>query len=135
MVELQFRQPFRKDALSYSAWIFKQGGEALPVWLGFALALLMVVLVLWRAPRTPAGFAAGVGLTMLVFFSVNKQAFCNYYYLVLGAFACGGAACYPLEAREPGSSHWPSPRRPAAPRPAPRARSPVRRCVPPPAPV
>jgi hypothetical protein len=101
VVELQFHQPFRKDALSYSAWLVKQGGQALPVWVGFALAVVMVALALWRAPRTPAGFAAGVGLTMLALFSVNKQAFCNYYFLVLGAFACGAAVSYPLEARAP----------------------------------
>ena len=63
----------------------------MPVWLGFALALAMVVLVLLRAPRTPAGFAAGVGLTMLAFFSVNKQAFCNYYFFVAGALCCAAA--------------------------------------------
>ncbi len=118
VVELQFRQPFRKDALSYSAWIVKQGGEALPVWLGFALALLLVVLVLWRAPRTPAGFAAGIGLAMLAFFSVNKQAFCNYYYLVVGAFACGGAASFPLAARQPARQRVAAPAPPAAPAPA-----------------
>jgi hypothetical protein len=105
VVEMQLMQPFRKDALSYSAWIVKQGGEALPIWLGFALAVLMVGLALWRAPRTPAGFAAGVGLTMLAFFSVNKQAFCNYYFLVVGAFACGAAASFlrplPEPARQP----------------------------------
>ena len=115
VVELQFRQPFRKDALSYSAWIFKQGGEALPVWLGFALAVLMVALVLWRAPRTPAGMAAGIGLTMLVFFSVNKQAFCNYYFLVLGALTCAAAAAGALATDpEPGLA-----RPPADPRPVP----------------
>ncbi len=95
VIELQFLQPFRKDALSYSAWIVKQGGQMLPVWLGFALALVMVILVLWRAPRTPAGFAGGVAVTMLVFFSVNKQAFCNYYFLVLGALVCAAAASDP----------------------------------------
>jgi hypothetical protein len=117
VVELQFHQPFRKDALSYSAWMVKQGGEALPVWVGFALAVVMVVLVLWRAPRTPAGLAAGVGLTMVAFFSVNKQAFCNYYYLVLGAFACGAAVSFPLEVRAPAASPFRAP----APEPEPAA--------------
>ena len=59
---------------------------------------------------------------MLVFFSVNKQAFCNYYYLVVGAFACGGAASFPLEAREqvaqPRERGHPEPARPADPPPA-----------------
>jgi hypothetical protein len=109
VIELQFLQPFRKDALSYSAWIVKQGGEALPVWLGFALALVMAALVVWRAPRTPGGFAGGVALVMLFFFSVNKQAFCNYYFLVLGALTCAAAASYPLALREPASERRPAP--------------------------
>jgi hypothetical protein len=116
VVELQFIQPFRKDALSYSAWIVKQGGEMLPVWLGFVLALVMVVLVLWRAPRTPAGFAGGVAVTMLVFFSVNKQAFCNYYFLVLGALACAAAAAQPDDP-DPQPARPPAP--PATPDPSP----------------
>jgi hypothetical protein len=118
VVELQFLQPFRKDALSYSAWMVKQGGEMLPVWLGFALAVVMVLLVLWRAPRTPAGFAGGVALTMLAFFSVNKQAFCNYYFLVLGALVCAAAAAEP-PAPEPVSVPAPAPAASTGPPPAP----------------
>jgi hypothetical protein len=46
-----------------------------------------------RAPRTPAGFAGATAVFFFVFFLLSKQAFMNYYYLVLVALACavGGA--------------------------------------------
>jgi hypothetical protein len=40
---------------------------------------------LWRASRTPAGFAAAVALTLLLVFACSKKAFCNYYFFTLGA--------------------------------------------------
>jgi len=53
------------------------------------------VLVLRRAPRTPAGFAAGASLVFLAFFAFNKQAFCNYYFFVIGGICCALAASQP----------------------------------------
>ena len=41
-------------------------------------------LALWRLPRTPAGFAMAIGVTFFGFFVFNKQAFCNYYFFVVG---------------------------------------------------
>jgi hypothetical protein len=93
VVVLQLWQPFRPDALSYLAW-FAQGsaGARLPTALAFIAAFIALGLALWRAPRTPAGFAAGVALVYIAFFAFNKQAFCNYYFFVLGAMACAAAA-------------------------------------------
>jgi hypothetical protein len=51
-----------------------------------------IALALWRAPRTPAGFAAASALVFLVFFAFNKQAFTNYYSLVIGALCTAAAA-------------------------------------------
>jgi hypothetical protein len=52
----------------------------------------MIVMGL-KAPRTAAGFAAGGALILLAFFAFNKQAFCNYYFVVVGALWCAvGAA-------------------------------------------
>jgi hypothetical protein len=56
-----------------------------PSFVAFALAAGAIVLCLWKCPRTPSGFAAGFALTFLVFFAFNKQAFCNYYHLVIAA--------------------------------------------------
>jgi hypothetical protein len=51
-----------------------------------------IAMALWRAPRTPAGFAAAVAVTFTVFFAFSKQAFGNYYFFVIGALACALAA-------------------------------------------
>ena len=85
VVLLQLYQPFRSDALSYLAWFAQDGAARLPTSLAFLAAFLALGIALWRAPRTPAGFAAGVALVYLAFFAFNKQAFCNYYYFVIGA--------------------------------------------------
>lgn len=92
VVALQLHQPFRADALSFSAWYARDGAGPLPTASAFVAAVVAVALCLWRAPRTPAGFAASVALSLLAFFAFNKQAFCNYYYLVIGALCCAAGA-------------------------------------------
>ena len=37
-------------------------------------------------------FALGLSATFLVFFGLNKQAFCNYYFFVIGALCVAVAA-------------------------------------------
>ena len=66
-----------------------------PAWPAFVLAPLALAVGLWRAPRTPAGFALAVALTFLVFFAFNKQAFVNYYFFLVGALCCALAAAGP----------------------------------------
>jgi hypothetical protein len=93
-VALQFRQPFRWDALSFLAWW--RGGERSPLpppmlVVPFAALALATAAVLWRCRRTPAGFAAGTALVFFAFFAFNKQAFANYYYLVIAAMCCAVA--------------------------------------------
>ena len=105
VVLLQFEQPFRGDALSYLVPLTGPDGAA-PVWLVPLVVGAAYLLALTRAPRTPAGFAAGAGLVFLVFFAFNKQAFANYYFLVIAMLA-GAAALSrlprPADARRP----WP----------------------------
>jgi hypothetical protein len=104
----QFEQPFRKDALSYLAWHawnkdalgyrawyawnFSEHHPASRTWLAFLAAALMSAFALRRCPRSPAGFAAAIAVVYLAFFSLNKQAFCNYYFFVIGAICCAIAA-------------------------------------------
>jgi len=95
----QGRQPFRPDALSYMAWTAKDGIPRLPQWASFAVAFVALVLSSWRAPRTPAGFAAASAFVFVVFFAFAKQAFCNYYFLVLGLGCCALAALHAPAAR------------------------------------
>jgi hypothetical protein len=95
VVSLQFRQPFRPDALSYLSWV----GEALWAPLAvtaipFALLFLTIGLVLWR--RRSMSFASAMAFCFLLFFAFNKQAFANYYFFVIGAMACGIAELMPL---------------------------------------
>ena len=92
VVALQFHQPFRADSLSFPAHIALDGGPILAVWIAFAVMIPAALLGLWRAGRTPSGFAGTVALTLFLFVAFNKQAFCNYYYFALGAMCCAIAA-------------------------------------------
>jgi hypothetical protein len=88
VVWLQTVQPFRADALSYPSALVALGITPPPVIPTLlALSAPAVGIVLWRAPRTPQGFATAVTLVLGVFFAFNKQSFCNYWFLVLGAAA------------------------------------------------
>jgi hypothetical protein len=55
----------------------------------FVPALLLSVR---KASRGPAGFASAMALVYVVFIAFNKQAFCNYYFFVIGCFCCAIAA-------------------------------------------
>jgi hypothetical protein len=86
-VILQFRQPFRNDALSYLAWMGESfWSKGAVVLIPFLALFASIALVLWR--RRSIGFAAAVAFCFLLFFAFNKQAFANYYFFVVGAMAC-----------------------------------------------
>jgi hypothetical protein len=54
------------------------------------LAVIAAVsFALRKAPRTPAGFAASLGLISLIFFVLNIAGFCNYYFFCAGALCLG----------------------------------------------
>lgn len=97
VVMLQFYQPFRSDSLSLLAWWTSLGhlppSSAIP----FGVAAIASALAVWRCPRTAAGFSAAIAITFLGFFAFNKQAFCNYYFLVIGALCVTLAAYTPRE--------------------------------------
>jgi hypothetical protein len=89
---MQFYQPHRPDALSFAAtWAVDHGTE-LPQYIPFLAAIVAIAVSLWRAPRTVSGFAGSVALVYLLFFAFAKQAFCNYYYYVIGLLCCAIAA-------------------------------------------
>nr|MDQ2658860.1 hypothetical protein [Verrucomicrobiota bacterium] len=95
VVLFQMFQPFRPDAISYPALIYALNGHHDPsIWISFAALFAALLLALWRCPRTPAGYAAGVTFVNLTFFIFNKQAFPNYYYFVVVT------ACWALAATE-----------------------------------
>lgn len=99
VVLLQFVQPFRTDALSYLVWIYSLTGQRPGTWIAAPVAIVAIALALWKAPRSPAGFAAGVTLTTTLFFAFSKQAFANYYYFTIATacWAVASAKVYPFE--------------------------------------
>jgi hypothetical protein len=95
VITLQMQQPFRTEALSFLAWWAARGHTPPSSLISFAAALIASTVCIWRLPKTAGGFAATIGFTFLAFFAFNKQAFCNYYYFVIGAFATTLAAWEP----------------------------------------
>lgn len=91
-VAVHLLQPFRPDSLSIPAVIVRAGGPELPSALSFGVAALAMAFVLWKAPRTPAGFCIGMAVVLLAFFLFSKQAFMHYYFLVIAILACAVAA-------------------------------------------
>ena len=89
VVEVQFLQPSRPDALAYPAWF---GMPQVAAVAGFVALVPALAFVIWRSARTPAGYAGAIALVYLVFFAFNKQAFANYYYMVVGALCIAVAA-------------------------------------------
>jgi hypothetical protein len=106
IVVWQLVQPFRADALSYLVWIYNHdGGQKLPIWIPFLVVIPAILLALRRCARSPAGFACAVTFISLTFFAFNKQAFCNYYFFVIGAALWSVAALRPQQVEYvPGSS-------------------------------
>ena len=72
------RQPFRSDSLSIANLICP-----LPLYLIVALVLVGTLFALNKARPHPSMFAACYGFTLLIFVCTNKQAFCNYYFLIV----------------------------------------------------
>lgn len=91
VVLLRVIPSFAPYALTYLAWMYSWSGKVPPTWIGTLIGVAAVALVLWKAPRTPAGFAAGTTLVMALFFAFSRQAFCNYYYFTI-ATACWAIA-------------------------------------------
>jgi hypothetical protein len=97
----QTKQPFRMDALSYISATAKDGVPVLPLWLNIAVLPVAWAIAAWRAPRTPAGLGAASALLFLFFVAFAKQAFCNYYFLVLGCLCCALAMLQPEDGKAP----------------------------------
>jgi hypothetical protein len=84
VVAFQFMQPLRIDALSHLVWMHKRLPRYDIVrWTAFVLLLPTTVFALWRAERSPAGFASALTLVNLAFVAFSKQAFYNYYYFTV----------------------------------------------------
>lgn len=91
----QWYQIFRYDSLSYAALYARATGQ-LPSQLLPFVVLCVALLLTWRyAAHSPAGFAAALALCLGLFFAFSKQAFFNYYFLVIGLL-CSAFAAEPM---------------------------------------
>ena len=89
---LQMREPFRLDSLSYLSWAARHGfGAGSFIWSIGAGAVALTAGVL-MTPNTSAGFALTLALSAFATFAFGTKAFCNYYFFVVGALCCAGAA-------------------------------------------
>ncbi|MGE5609943.1 MAG: hypothetical protein ACM359_11865 [Bacillota bacterium] len=111
-VKLQLIQPFRKDSISYLAWFAWVVSEPWAIRLAgiaFFASLAAIIVALRNCPHSPQGFAAATAFVYLAFLALNKQAFCNYYFLVIAAFASAVA----LSATSPAAPAAPASEAPA----------------------
>lgn len=85
------KQPFRVESLSIPAAIVRTFGGEPMLWTAPVAMLGAYALALWRAPRTPGAFVTASAWVLLVFFAFGKQAFTNYYALMVMFLATAGA--------------------------------------------
>lgn len=86
VVVFHLLQPSQTYALSYMALLGRHGIR-LPGWVAFLLTAAAIYFVIRKTPQTTPEIFSAVAFIMLVLFVFNKVAFCNYYYLVIGALA------------------------------------------------
>jgi hypothetical protein len=91
IVTFHFRNPLRLDALSLAVDAYREWGVILPPAFCFTLALAATWVVSRGSAPGILRFLAGGAVVWLLFFVTAKQAFCNYYYLVI-VFLCAAAS-------------------------------------------
>jgi hypothetical protein len=93
VVQMQFLQPFREDALSLLALYQHRTGAPPPFGAAPAFVAAAVVLAVTLRRRLHAGLAvSAAAAAWLVFVLFNKQAFCNYDWLGAGLLGTAAAA-------------------------------------------
>ncbi len=84
----QWYQNFRTDALSFAAFYHNLTGNMPSLFLPFIVLAISLVIV-WRyVLRSPAGYCAALTFCLVMFFAFGKQAFANYYFLIIGLLCC-----------------------------------------------
>ncbi len=97
VVRLQFVQPFRSDSVALPALIPDWWLSLHPlVSLGapFLAVVIGSIAVARRTPTGAQGFALGSAFVLLVALVTSKQAFVNYYLVVIGSLFAAAAATY-----------------------------------------
>jgi hypothetical protein len=83
----------------------RAGFGRIPTIVPLILAVAVALLCLNKLKQSPHSFALAFTLTFLTFFAFNKQAFANYYFLVIASLCCALAT----------AAHSGTPRRAAVP--------------------
>ncbi|WP_242343184.1 hypothetical protein [Anaeromyxobacter terrae] len=91
IVAFQLEQPFRPDSLSWPALVVRGGGPILPAWPAALIAAATMALAAVRRPLSLERAVLAGAAAWLAFVVFSKQAFCNYYWLVVGLF-CAAVA-------------------------------------------
>lgn len=86
--------PVRPDALTYITWVQRKFGVQIPYQLAFPASAIVLGLAAWKGPRTLGRITMAVLASMTVFFVINKWAFANYYFTLLGLSALAAAASF-----------------------------------------
>lgn len=99
--------PARGDALTLTNWVWRKYAVALsPRW-AFPATAVVAGLSLWKLRGSTARFGVALVFTYSVFFVINKWAFANYYFLLLGLAALAAACTFHGESGTP--EHPPTP--------------------------
>lgn len=93
--------PVRPDALTYITWVRRKFGVEIPYVLAFPASAALIGLAAWKGPRTIGRLTMAVVASVTIFFVINKWAFANYYFTLLGLSALAAAASLDkLEAKD-----------------------------------
>ncbi len=84
--------PVRPDALTYITWVRRKFGVEIPYVLAFPVSATLIGLAAWKGPRTIGRITMAVVASVTSFFVINKWAFANYYFTLLGLSALAAAA-------------------------------------------
>lgn len=84
--------PVRQDALTYITWVRRKFNVEIPYVLAFPGAFLVAGLAAWKSDKSLGRLAMAAVAAMTVFFVINKWAFANYYFTLLGLSAIAAAA-------------------------------------------
>lgn len=93
--------PVRPDALTYVTWVQRKFGVQIPYVLAFPASAALIGLAAWKGPRTIGRLTMAVVASITIFFVINKWAFANYYFTLLGLSALAAAASYDRLDEEP----------------------------------
>ena len=81
---------FRTDSLSFNAArVVWTGATPIPTWVSLVAAAAIMGIAIVRRSRGPGVFAATSAVVLLTLFVLGRQAFGNYYYLVIAVMCCG----------------------------------------------